>query len=147
MRVLFVLSVAALLVFSAALCGAQSLYEYKDQSGAVVITDKPPGWVKNKPIPGPEPEQALPPAVQGPSPSAVTAEEAIRQRDQMLEQTVKSVESRERERELEKQKRLEQADRLEAEARESVPATRENRQRQYQLMKEAERLRQEPVKD
>ncbi len=54
---------------------------------------------------------------------------------------VKTVETRDRERDLERQKRLEEADRLEAQAREPVPSTRENRQRQYELLQEADKLR------
>jgi hypothetical protein len=71
----------------------------------------------------------------------MTAEEAIRQRDEKLEDVVKTVEMRDKERELERQKRLEEADRLEEEARQRVPSTRENRQRQYELRQEAEKLR------
>jgi hypothetical protein len=71
----------------------------------------------------------------------MNADEAIRQRDQKLDEVVKMVETRDRERELERQKRLEEADRLEAQAREPMPSTRENRQRQYELRQEAEKLR------
>jgi hypothetical protein len=71
----------------------------------------------------------------------MTAEEAIRQRDQKLDEVIKTVETRDRERELEKQRRLREADRLEAEARQPMASTRENRQRQYEQLQEAEKLR------
>jgi hypothetical protein len=51
------------------------------------------------------------------------------------------VERRDREREIEKQRRLQEAERLEAEASQPMPVTRENLQRQYELKQEAEKLR------
>ncbi|MGE5843659.1 MAG: hypothetical protein ACM32K_02055 [Syntrophaceae bacterium] len=74
-------------------------------------------------------------------PGSMTAEEAIRQRDQQLDEVMKTVERRDRERESEKQRRLQEAERLETEARQPMPATRENLQRQYELKQEAEKLR------
>jgi RecA-family ATPase len=71
----------------------------------------------------------------------MTAEEAIRQRDEKLEEVVKTVENRDREREIERQKRLQEAERLEAEARQPMSSTRENRQSQYELLQEADKLR------
>ena len=72
---------------------------------------------------------------------SMTADEAIRQRDQKSDEVVKTIDTRDRERELEKQRRLQEAERLENEARQPMPATRENRQRQYELQQEAEKLR------
>jgi RecA-family ATPase len=71
----------------------------------------------------------------------MTADEAIRQKDRKLDEVLKTVENRDRERELERQKRLQEADRLEAEARQPMASSRENRQRQYELQQEAEKLR------
>ena len=71
----------------------------------------------------------------------MTAEEVIRQRDQQLDEVMKTVQSREREREIERQRRLQEAERLETEASKPLPATRENLQRQYELKQEAEKLR------
>jgi hypothetical protein len=127
--------------------GAQTIYKYTDKNGAVVLTDKPPQGVHAEPIVTGKPGVAAPSGEQqeaaGPSapPGSVTAEEIIRQRDQQLDEAMKSVERREKEREIERQRRLQEAERLEAEARKPVPATRENLQRQYELMQEAEKLR------
>jgi hypothetical protein len=127
--------------------GAQTIYKYTDKNGAVVLTDKPPRGVHAETIVTGKPGAAAPSGEQqeaaGPSPppASVTAEEITRQRDQQLEETLKAVEARDRERELQRQKRLQEAERLEAEARKPVPATRENLQRQYELMQEAEKLR------
>ena len=71
----------------------------------------------------------------------MTADEAIKQRDRKLDEVIKSVETRDRERELERQRRLQEAERLEAEARQPMASTRENRQRQYELLQEADKLR------
>jgi Domain of unknown function (DUF4124) len=125
---------------------AQTIYKYTDKNGAVVLTDKPPSGVKAEPFVTGEPTQKTSaekkgPAAQAPPPGSMTAEEAIRQRDEKLEEVVKTVETRDREREIERQKRLQEAERLEAEARQPMPATRENLQRQYELMQEAEKLR------
>ena len=81
------------------------------------------------------------PAGSTPPPGSMTAEEAIRQRDQQLDEMMKTVERRDREREIERQRRLQEAERLETEARQPMPATRENLQRQYELLQEAEKLR------
>ena len=125
---------------------AQTIYKYTDKNGAVVLTDKPPAGVKAEPFVSGEPATKLPiekneSYTQTPRPGSMNAEDAIRQRDQQLEDVVKTVESRDREKELERQKRLQEADRLEAEAREPMPSTRENRQRQYELLQEADKLR------
>lgn len=127
---------------------AQTIYRYTDRDGAVVLTDKPPKGVKAEPVVAGTPAAALPPAEaveragSGPPPGSMTAEEAIRQRDRQLDDVVKAVEKRDAERERERQKRLQEAERLETQAREPLSATRENRQRQYELLQEAQRLRQ-----
>lgn len=127
--------------------GAQTIYKYTDKNGAVVLTDKPPKGVSAEPVVSGKPGAAMPSGEemgQGgstPPPGSMTAEEAIKQRDQQLDEVIKTVETRDRERELEKQRRLQEAERLEAEAREPTASTRENRQRQYELLQEAEKLR------
>jgi hypothetical protein len=131
---------------SASQAGAQTIYKYTDKNGAVVLTDKPPAGVKAAPFVTGEPApqssaEKNRSTTQSLQPGSMTAEEAIRQRDEKLEDVVKTVEMRDKERELERQKRLEEADRLEEEARQRVPSTRENRQRQYELRQEAEKLR------
>jgi hypothetical protein len=125
---------------------AQTIYKYTDKDGAVVLTDKPPAGVRAEPFvtgePAPKPSaEKNRSTMQAPPPGSMTAEEAIRQRDEKLDEVVKTVETRDRERELEKQRRLQEAERLEAEARQPMPSTRENLQRQYELMQEAEKLR------
>ena len=134
----------------ACVCGspadAQTIYKYTDKDGAVVLTDKPPAGVKAEPFVTGEPAPKRPTeknrsAMQAPPPGSMTAEEAIRQRDEKLEEVVKTVETRDKEREIERQKRLQEADRLEAEARQPMPSTRETRQRQYEQLQEAEKLR------
>ena len=126
---------------------AQTIYKYTDKNGVVVLTDKPPKGVNAEPIVSGKPSGAIPSGEemgQGgsmPPPGSMTAEEAIRQRDQKLDEVLKTVENRDRERELERQKRLQEAERLEAEARQPMASTRENRQRQYELQQEAEKLR------
>ncbi len=127
---------------------AQTIYKYTDRDGAVVLTDKPPQGVKAEPfVTGtqdgktPSVPDAVPPS---PPSGAMTAEEAIRQRDRQLEETLRSVEARDRGKELERQKRLQEAERLEAEARKPAPATRENLQHQYELLQEADKLRRQP---
>jgi hypothetical protein len=125
---------------------AQTIYRYTDRNGAVVLTDKPPAGVKAEPFVTGEPAtkrsaEKSESYMEAPPAGSTTAEDAIRQRDQKLDEAVKTVENRDRERDIERQKRLREADRLEAEAREPVPSTRENRQRQYELLQEAEKLR------
>jgi hypothetical protein len=126
---------------------AQTIYQYTDKNGAVVLTDKPPRGVNAVPVVSGKPVAASPSGEEReqagptPSPGSMTAEEAIRQRDQKLDEVIKTVETRDRERELEKQRRLQEADRLEAEARQPMASTRENRQRQYELLQEADKLR------
>ncbi len=125
---------------------AQTIYQYTDKQGAVVLTDKPPAGVKTRAFVTAEPAPKLPveksvPAGQVPPPGSMTAEEALRQRDQKLDELRNEVQARERDREAERQRRFQEADKLDAEARQPVSATRENRQRQYELQREAEKLR------
>ncbi|HNQ01944.1 MAG TPA: DUF4124 domain-containing protein [Syntrophales bacterium] len=140
-----VISCLVCLVGSAA--DAQTIYKYTDKDGAVVLTDRPPKGVKAEPVVSGRP--AAPPAAEAvektgpaPTPGAMTAEEAIRQRDRQLDEVVRTVETRDAQREQERQRRLQEAERLEAQAREPMPATRENRQRQFELLQEAQKLRQ-----
>lgn len=142
------LLVAAFACVIAMPVNAQTIYRYTDRDGAVVLTDKPPKGVKAEPLVTGAPE-AKPPSVAEPPPppprqGAMTGEEALRQRDRQLEDTLRTVEARDRDKEMERQKRLQEADRLEAEARQPMPSTRENRQRQYELLQEAQKLRQQP---
>ena len=126
---------------------AQTIYKYTDKNGVMVLTDKPPKGVSAEPIVSGKPAAAIPSGeVMGqggstPPPGSLTAEEAIRQRDQKLDEVLKTVETRDRDRELERQRRLQEADRLEAEARQPMASTRENRQRQYEQLQEADKLR------
>jgi type IV secretory pathway VirB10-like protein len=136
----------ALVCVHASSVGAQTIYKYTDRDGAVVLTDKPPIGMKAEPFVTGEPAPKLPVEKSGSAMQAIptgsmTAEEAIRQRDQKLDEVVKTVETRDREREVERQKRLQEAERLETEARQPMPSTRENRQRQHDLQQEAEKLR------
>ena len=127
---------------------AQTIYQYTDKNGAVVLTDKPPKGVKAEPVVTGAPESKTPSVSEPPPPpprqGAMTGEEALRQKDRQLEDTLRTVEARDRDKELERQKRLQEADRLEAEARQPMPSTRENRQRQYELLQEADKLRRQP---
>jgi len=145
-RMIPVISCLVFLVGSAV--DAQTIYRYTDKDGTVVLTDRPPKGVRAEPVVSGRPAAAIPPAeavekTGDAAPSgAVTAEEAIRQRDRQLDEVIKTVETRDAQRERERQKRLQEAERLEAQAREPMPATRENRQRQYELLQEAQKLRQ-----
>jgi hypothetical protein len=137
---------AAFACISVSPADAQTIYKYTDKSGAVVLTDKPPAGVKAEPFVTGEPATKPSggknePYMEAPSTGSMTADEAIRQRDQKLDEVVRTVETRDREKELERQKRLQEADRLEAEARQPMPSTRENRQRQYEQLQEADKLR------
>jgi hypothetical protein len=126
---------------------AQTIYKYTDKNGVMVLTDKPPKGVSAEPVVSGKPSAANPSGEQmgqggsTPPPGSMTAEEAIRQRDQKLDEVIKTVETRDRERELEKQRRLQEAERLEAQARQPMASTRENRQRQYEMLQEADKLR------
>jgi len=137
----------ALVCVHASPVGAQTIYKYTDKNGVMVLTDKPPKGVSAEPVVSGKPSAANPSGEQMgqggsmPPPGSMTAEEAIRQRDQKLDEVIKTVETRDRERELEKQRRLQEAERLEVEARQPMASTRENRQRQYEMLQEADKLR------
>ena len=81
---------------------AQTIYKYTDKNGVVVLTDKPPKGVSAEPIVSGKPAAAIPSGEemgQGgstPPPGSMTAEEAIRQRDQKLDEVLKTVETRDR---------------------------------------------------
>ena len=137
---------AAFVWVSGSQADAQTIYKYTDRDGAVVLTDRPPTGTKAQPFVTGEPAptrsvEKSGSAMQTNPAGSMTADEAIRQRDQKLDEVVKTVETRNRERELERQRRLQEAERLETEARQPMPATRENRQRQYEMQQEAEKLR------
>lgn len=140
--------ISCLACFVGSVADAQTIYRYTDKDGAVVLTDRPPKGVTAEPFVSGKPAAAMPSAEavektgSGPAPGPVPAEEAIRQRDRQLDEVVKTVETRDAEREREKQRRLKEAERLEVQAREPMPSTRENRQRQYELLQEAQKLRQ-----
>jgi len=149
MQIVWMIPVISCLVcFLGSAADAQTIYQYTDRDGAVVLTDKPPKGVKAEPVVSGRHAVAVPPAEavektgEAVPPGTMTAEEAIRQRDRQLDEVGKTVEKRDAQRERERQKRLQEAERLEAQAREPMPSTRENRQRQYELLQEAQNLRQ-----
>jgi hypothetical protein len=134
------------------------LYRYIDKNGNVVVTDNPPPGMKAdvlekgnavvqppeeaagskvKPSPGPSEKPSLPPKIADraePEVEKVAKEEADREVSRkMAEEAARKQEER--------QRRLEEANRLEQEARKPVQPTQENIDRQMKLMQEAERLR------
>lgn len=147
---------AFLLLFVFCLAAAaegQTLYEYKDKSGAIVITDKPPdGKVKGvrkyeytpqatQPSPAPGAgmeEKGLGETPRGPQAApAATPEEMERQkREEVLRYQAE-----------ERRKRDEAARQLEEEAMKPMPYSRENVRRQTELLDRARKIRsgQEPL--
>jgi hypothetical protein len=126
------------------------LYRYIDKNGKVVYTDNPPAGVmtdvieKGKTDAPPAPEEAAPPAppsVQGEKGRQET--EKVTKEDADKEVARKMAEEAARKQE-DRQRRLEEADRLEQEAKKSVQPTQENIDRQMKLMLEAQRLRETP---
>ena len=129
----------------------QTLYEYKDESGAVVITDKPPGKkVKSikkyeyKPGESPSPraagpeEKGLELKQRGPAAIAPDAQEDVeKQRKEELQRYQAE----------EKSKRDEAARQLEQEALKPEPYSRETVRRQNELLDRAQKIRagQEPL--
>jgi len=129
----------------------QTLYEYKDESGAVVITDKPPGKkVKSikkyeyKPGESPSPraagpeEKGLELKQRGPAAIAPGSEEDLeKQRKEELRRYQAE----------EKSKRDEAARQLEQEALKPEPYSRETVRRQNELLDRAQKIRagQEPL--
>ena len=141
-------------------CPAQ-LYRYVDKNGKVVITDNPPPGAGAEtieqenavlqPSKGTEIPKDKPPQAQGvrPAPPSrgvdqvkeevekVAKEEADKEVDKKMADEVAK-------KQVERQQRLEEADRLEQEARKPVQPTQENIDRQLKLMQDAQRLRDMP---
>ncbi|HTZ40444.1 MAG TPA: DUF4124 domain-containing protein [Syntrophales bacterium] len=137
------------------------LYRYVDKSGNVVVTDNPPPGVKAEAIeqqmevlPPSKGEESLkdrPPQAPGVKPAPPSsggdsvkedAEKAAKQEaDRVIEQRMADEAAR---KQAERQLRLEEADRLEQEARKPVQPTQENIDRQLKLMQDAQRLRDMP---
>ncbi|HOD35422.1 MAG TPA: DUF4124 domain-containing protein [Syntrophales bacterium] len=135
----------------AAEAGGQTLYEYKDESGAVVITDKPPAE-KVKSVKKREYKQEEPssPRATGPEEKGMglnqrgTGALAPASPEDMEKQRQEEFQRYQAE---EKSKREEAARRLEQEAMKPVPYSRENVRRQTELLDRAQKIRagQEPV--
>jgi hypothetical protein len=129
----------------------RTLYEYKDESGAVVITDKPPGK-KVKSIKKYEykPEESPSPGAAGPEEKGLE----LKQRGpEAMPPTAPENLEKQREEEFqryqaeEQSKREEAARQLEREARKPMPYSRENVRRQNELLDRAQKIRtgQEPL--
>jgi len=129
----------------------QTLYEYKDESGAVVITDKPPGK-KVKSIKKYEykPEESPSPRAAGPEEKGLELKQ--RGSEAMPPAAPEDLEKQRKE-ELqryqadEQSKREEAARQLEREAMKPAPYSRENVRRQNELLDRAQKIRagQEPL--
>jgi hypothetical protein len=132
------------------------LYRYTDKNGKIVFTDNPPPGVSVEPM---DDEKAVAPAKDGrgevtpqeqgakPSPQPQAGREPAAPVDKDKEAEMKriadeEIQKRAQERQQDKQRRLEEADRLEKEAKQPIVPTQENIDRQRKLMDEAERLRQ-----
>jgi hypothetical protein len=143
------------------------LYRYVDKNGKVVITDNPPPGVAadvvekgKEPLPPPaqpaEPKATAPPAKDSPSvgkdgqplPPRV-AEQVDREaekaaKEEAEKETNRIMAEEAARKQAEKQLRLEEAERLEKEAKQPIVPTQENIDRQRKLMEEAQRLREMP---
>ena len=129
------------------------LYRYVDKSGNVVITDNPPPGVKAEaieqqmevlpPSKGTESLKDRPPQAPGvkPAPPSTGGDSVKEEADKVIEQRMADEAAR---KQAERQLRLEEADRLEQEARKPVQPTQENIDRQLKLMQDAQRLRDMP---
>lgn len=133
------------------------LYRYTDKNGRIVFTDNPPPGVIVVPM---EEEKAVAtedvqPQAQGakPAPQPQAGREPAAPVDREAERVSKEEADREVDRKMaedtarkqaERQRRLEEADRLEREAKKSVVPSQENIDRQRKLMDEAQRLRDMP---
>jgi hypothetical protein len=131
---------------------AQAIYEYKDKSGAVVITDKPP----DKKIKGVRKYEYTPEASPSPPRSAATEEKNLNvpQRgpqgapsaspEEMEKQRKEELKRYEAE---EYRKRDAAARQLEEEAMKPAPYSRETVQKQNELLERAQKIRsgQEPM--
>jgi hypothetical protein len=141
-------------------CPAQ-LYRYVDKKGNVVITDNPPSGVVAEtieqenavlqPSKGTETPKDKPPQVQGVRPAPPSRggdqvkEEAEKvAREEADKEVDKKMADEAAKKQVERQLRLEEADRLEQEARKPVQPTQENIDRQLKLMQDAQRLRDMP---
>ena len=166
-RVLMVALVAAWLGILLTPCDSPAqIYRYVDKNGKVVITDNPPPGVRAEEV---EQEKALKKSVPAPAaPKSTPAPKSApnvgtdgqplppkvaEQVDKEAERVAKEEADKETNRimaeeaarkQAEKQRRLEEADRLEKEARQPVQPTQENIDRQRKLMDEAQRLRDMP---
>ena len=131
----------------------QTLYEYKDESGAVVITDKPPGK-KVKSIKKYEykPEESPSPTPRAAGPAEKDLELKRRTPEAMPPAAPEDLEKQRKE-ELqryqaeEQSKREEAARQIEQEAMKPMPYSRENVRRQTELLDKAQKIRtgQEPL--
>ncbi len=143
------------------------LYRYVDKNGKVVITDNPPPGVaadvfeKGKQPLTPPVQPAAPKETSSPSKDAPSvgkdgqplSPRVAEQVDREAEKAAREEADRETNRimaeeaarkQAEKQRRLEEAERLEKEARQPIQPTQENIDRQRKLMEEAQRLREMP---
>ncbi len=145
------------------------LYRYTDKNGNLVLTDNPPSGVvaeaveKDKALSAPPADTSIPkvrpPQVQGPPPPQPpkSADKVDREAEKAAKDEAERVAREEADRETsrlmaedearkqaERQRRLEEADRLEKEARKPVQPTQENIDRQMKLMQDAQRLREMP---
>ncbi len=131
----------------------QTLYEYKDKSGAVVITDRPPDkrikgvrkydYTPQEPQPSPAPgagmeEKGLREPPRGPQAAPASSQEEMerQRREELMRYEAE-----------ERRKRDAAARRLEEEAMKPMPYSRENVRRQTELLERAQRIRsgQEPL--
>jgi|GEM_PF-732124 len=131
----------------------QTIYEYKDESGAVVITDKPPDK-KAKSIKKYEykPAESPPPSPRSARPEEKGLEVKPRGPESMPPAAPEDLEKQRKEefekyQAEEKSKREEAARQLEQEAMKPAPYSRENVRRQTELLDRAQRIRagQEPL--
>ncbi len=137
------------------------LYRYVDKKGNVVLTDNPPPGVtaeaveKKEPVSPPSSAASAPkekpaeaPGTQPPPPPNV-AEKTDREVEKAAKEVADKETSRlmaeeEARKQAERQRRLEEADRLEKEAMKPVQPTQDNINRQMKLMQDAQRLREMP---
>ncbi|HET6489434.1 MAG TPA: DUF4124 domain-containing protein [Syntrophales bacterium] len=138
------------------------LYRYVDKNGNVVLTDNPPTGVvaeaieKEAAVSAPSSETSVPksrpPQSQSakPAPSPKGDDQIKEEADKTAEKVAKEEAEKETKRimaeeearkQAERERRLEEADRLEAEAKKPLQPTQENIDRQTKLMQEAQRLR------
>ena len=76
-----------------------------------------------------------------PPTGSMTAEEAIRQRDRQLDEVIKTVATRDREREIRRQRETAGGRSPRGGSPRAHDLDKGNRQRQYELLQEAEKLR------